>query len=62
VTAPATSTVTCHTDGCENNGIGIEMTLSFQVTDEWGETSTVTVGSVQCGVCGQPITDIQDAP
>jgi hypothetical protein len=52
------STVTCHTENCSNNGIPIEMQLSFEVTDEWGDTSTVTVGGVACGVCGQPITDI----
>jgi hypothetical protein len=52
------NTVTCHTDDCANSGIPIEMQLSFEVTDEWGETSTITVGSVVCGVCGQPISDI----
>jgi hypothetical protein len=54
------NTVTCHTEGCTNSGIPIEMQLSFDVVDEWGETSTVTVGSVQCGVCGQQITDISE--
>jgi hypothetical protein len=49
------ATVTCHTDGCENNGIPIEMDLTF--TDD--EDNVHTVGSVSCGPCGQPITDIE---
>jgi hypothetical protein len=46
--------VTCHTPDCENNGIAIDLTLTY--TDETGET--VNVDAVACGVCGQEITDI----
>jgi hypothetical protein len=60
--ASAVSTVTCHTDGCENDGVPIEMDLTVEWVDEWGETHTSTVTSVVCGPCGQPITDIQDVP
>lgn len=42
-------TVTCHTEGCGNAGHA----LTVSVTGE-------AVGS--CGACGQPITDITDAP
>jgi hypothetical protein len=44
---PITETVTCHTDGCENCNIAIEI-----VTYE-GYT-------VICGPCEQPITDISE--
>lgn len=56
------SIVTCHTEGCENAGIPLEMTLSgvdADTGDAW------QVASVSCGPCGQPITDIDpplDAP
>jgi hypothetical protein len=53
------NTVTCHTDGCANSGITIDMQLSFDVVDIDGTTTTYTVGSVSCGICGQPITDIE---
>jgi hypothetical protein len=56
--AGAVSTVTCHTDGCANNGIPIELDLTYTDPDT-GET--VTVGGVICGPCGQPITDIEEA-
>ena len=46
--------VTCHTDGCPNAGIPIEMQLTWD--DEDGTEHRV--GSVACGPCGQPITDI----
>lgn len=42
------SIVTCRTDGCENANIGIEL---FHDPD----------GSVMCGPCMQPITDIAPA-
>lgn len=51
------SLVTCHTEGCPNAEIPIELATSF-VDEETGET--VRVGSVTCGACGQPITDIQE--
>lgn len=49
------STVTCHTEGCFNNGHAIERDLT--VRDEQGVVRQVS--NVQCGVCGQPITDIK---
>lgn len=49
------STVTCHTDGCENNGIPLVMDLTYPDFDT-GEP--VRVDIVICGPCGQPITDI----
>jgi hypothetical protein len=54
----STNTVTCHTDGCDNNGVPIEMTLSWTETDIDGQLVQHTVSGVVCGVCGQPITDI----
>jgi len=48
---------TCHTDGCVNNGIPLDVITSFTDPDT-GET--VTVGGVVCGPCGQPITDIRE--
>jgi hypothetical protein len=54
------STVTCHTEGCINDGLPIEMELTYQYEDENGNTQTGTVGTVVCGPCGQPITDISD--
>lgn len=50
------STVTCHTEGCENVDIPLEMTLSG-VDDITGEPWQVS--AVYCGVCSQPIIDIQ---
>ncbi len=49
------STVTCHTDGCGNNGEHLEMDLEFR--DEDGNVIG-TIDTVYCGVCGQLITDI----
>lgn len=51
------SIATCHTEGCGNAGIPIEveLTATDPVTGE-----TYTVGSVVCGACGQQITDIQE--
>lgn len=45
--------VTCHTAGCSNAGIPIDLTLSW--VDDDGNTQTVD--AVACGVCGQEITD-----
>jgi hypothetical protein len=50
-------TCTCHTDGCENNGIPIEMLLTYE--DDAG--NTLRVDSVVCGACGQTITDIVES-
>ena len=38
----------CHTEGCGNAGIGM------QVPDD--------AEAVVCGPCGQPITDLTDTP
>ena len=46
--------VTCHTEGCRNADIPIDLTLEYE--DEEGLTRTVD--AVACGVCGQPITDL----
>lgn len=40
-----THTVTCHTEGCENDGIGIELTFAAD--------------AVACGPCGVEITDVE---
>ena len=45
----ATYTATCRTPGCGNAGIVIPM----EYDDEYGPP-----GAVQCGVCGQPITEL----
>jgi hypothetical protein len=45
---------TCHTDGCTNAEVPIEITTSW--TDEFGEEHPVH--GVTCGVCGQSITDV----
>jgi hypothetical protein len=47
------TTVTCHTEGCGNEGIGLELDLTW--TDEEGTEHAVD--QVVCGVCGQTITD-----
>jgi len=47
------STVTCHTQGCGNEGQALEMDLSW--TDEDGQEHSVD--AVVCGVCGHEITD-----
>jgi hypothetical protein len=48
------ATVTCHTPGCENNGIPLE------VVTEWTDTdgNEQTVDNVQCGACGREIRDV----
>lgn len=50
------SIVTCHTDGCGNADAPIEVDLTVTLDDG----TELSVGSVTCGACGQPITDIQD--
>jgi hypothetical protein len=50
------ATVTCHTDGCGNAGIGLEVDLFW--TDSDG--TVYPIDTVQCGVCGEPITDITE--
>lgn len=49
------ATVTCHTEGCGNAGVAIE--LARPVDDETGQPLDPWV--IICGVCGQPITDVQ---
>lgn len=49
------SVVTCHTEGCGNSGIPIEIELTTR--DEQGRVSQVS--AVFCGACSQPITDIE---
>jgi hypothetical protein len=45
----------CHTDGCENSGVPIDVgDLTYTDGDQ-----TYTMG-VNCGPCGQPITDVVD--
>jgi hypothetical protein len=48
--------LTCHTDDCENAEQGIELSLTYQDDDG----NPMGVDAVQCGVCGQPITDISN--
>lgn len=48
------SIVICHTEGCGNEGVPIELATTW--TDEEGGVHDV--GAVICGACGQPITDI----
>ena len=48
------TTATCHTEGCGNEGIGLDVTTEW--TDDDGATQTVSL--VVCGVCGQEITDL----
>jgi hypothetical protein len=47
------ATVTCHTEGCGNAGIGLDLDLAYEID---GETHLIT--DVFCGVCGQPIIDV----
>lgn len=44
--------VTCHTPGCENDGITIP--LDVPIVDD----APVSIDVVLCGVCGQTITDV----
>lgn len=50
------ATVTCHTEGCGNAGVPIELDLTFY-NDETGETEVA--GAVACGACSTPIEDIE---
>lgn len=47
--------VTCHTGGCENEGVPIDAMTQWQ-DEETGETRYTD--AVVCGPCGQPITDV----
>jgi len=47
--------VTCHTEGCGNAGIPLDIGVSWE-DEETGETEYVS--AVVCGVCSQPITDV----
>lgn len=47
---PGVALVTCRTEGCDNQGIPLE--IHFDPNAERPQ--------VDCGVCGQPITDIDD--
>lgn len=50
------ATVVCHTEDCGNAEHPIDLALWYQDDDgAWQH-----VDSVQCGVCGEPITDITD--
>lgn len=49
------ATVTCHTEGCGNAEIPIELALTADLDGE-----VVAAVVVHCGVCGQEITDIAD--
>ena len=49
---------TCHTEGCGNADVPIDVG-SLTYTDDEG---TVWESTVSCGVCGQPITDLTDSP
>jgi hypothetical protein len=51
------ATVTCHTEGCGNAGISIEVCIGYD-DDVTGEQ--IHSDHVYCGVCGQEITDIQE--
>jgi hypothetical protein len=48
---------TCHTDGCGNNGIPIDVGDLTYTDDETGQTYPMTA---VCGVCGQPIDDLTE--
>lgn len=52
------SIVTCHSPGCGNDGIPIELSLA-SADPETGVPIEVSV--VMCGGCGEQITDIADA-
>lgn len=51
------ATLTCHTEGCGNAEIPIELELSW--TDDEGVAHTTD--SAFCGACGNPITDIEES-
>lgn len=48
---------TCHTDGCENAGVPIDVGDLERTDEDTGET---IVAGVVCGPCGQPIDDLSD--
>lgn len=48
---------TCHTEGCGNAEIHIEVELTYA---DWETGEVRRIDQVTCGVCGQPITDVQD--
>jgi hypothetical protein len=49
-----TATATCHTTDCPNEGYPIEVPSNYQDSDgTWHDNE-----SFECGVCGQPITDV----
>lgn len=48
------ATVTCHTAGCGNQDMALELDLTF--TDDDGQPAMIEW--VVCGVCGQQITDV----
>lgn len=50
------STCICRTEGCPNDGVRVEMTLTW-IDPESGEEQSVD--GVACGPCGQPIEDIR---
>lgn len=45
--------VTCHTEGCGNEGHAIELPAGSDMDGEWTPTTAFA-----CGVCGQAITDV----
>lgn len=47
----------CHTEGCSNRGIPIDVGDLTWTDPDTGETR---IASVACGVCGQPIEDVTD--
>lgn len=56
------ATVTCHTAGCVNEGIPIEVPRPLDVADDGSMTGPpVDPWFIQCGPCEQPITDVVDA-
>ena len=53
------SVATCHTAGCENDGIPVDVGDLTYTDEETGEEYPMTV---VCGPCGNPITDVSEAP
>lgn len=49
--------VTCHTPGCANAGIHIEVELTYK---DWDTGEIERIDQVVCGVCSKPITDVQE--
>ena len=54
------NTVTCHTGGCENDGIPLQLDLTAYDL-ETGEPIPGELCPVVCGPCGQPIDDVTEA-